>query len=83
MKIISKKQRLEKEAKNLVLCTIPNKHKHCLEKCFHGNPHQKEREKDACHLNKELCTIKGIYKVICKRLTKKQQLEWIKKEMEV
>ena len=78
-----KKQNLEKKAKKLVICNAKKKFIHCVTKCFHGTPHIKETERDAlCHSTKEVCDIQtGIIKVICKPLTKKQQKEWVEKEL--
>jgi len=79
--IITERKRIENKSKKQVLCTRRNKVKHCLTHCFHGIPHEREREKDACHLSTEMCSISGIFKVTCKLLNKKQRVEWIEKEM--
>jgi len=78
-----KLKNLKQSAKNLIICSYRKKSDHCLNNCFHGIPHKIEIERDAkCHTHSEICKIpKGIIKVICRKLNKKQQKEWIEKEL--
>jgi len=56
-----------------MICNAPKKSNHCLTKCGHGVPHDRERERDACHLITELCTAGlGIFKVKCRPATAKE-----------
>jgi len=82
-KLLTKKQRLEQQAKKMMICTATKKKEHCIVQCFHGIPHKKESGREACHLNSEYCDILSprIVKVTCKPLNKKQQKQWIKEEM--
>jgi len=80
---VSKLKDLNKQAKKLIVCSFRKKSNHCLNNCFHGKPHSIEVERDAkCHTNIEVCKIpKGIIRVQCRKLNKKQQQEWVLKEM--
>ena len=62
----------------LIICNAPKKSNHCLKHCFHGVPHEQEREKDACHTHLEFCNGSngGILKVICRSLTKEELKEY-------
>ena len=62
----------------LVICNSKKKNNHCLKHCFHGKPHEQEREKDACHKHLEFCNCGGggIVKVICVPLTKEELKEY-------
>ncbi len=86
MKIITqkiKKKNLELRVAKLVQCNALRKSKHCIIACRHCFPHEKDIGNGGCHQSTEFCTLSlgGIIKVICKKLTKKQQNEWIKKEL--
>ncbi len=86
-KLITKKMKiktLENRVKRLMICTARKKFKHCLTNCFHGTPHEKESERDACHLKSEICKIQpGIVRTTCRHLNMQEKKEWIKKEMSV
>ncbi|MCP4374052.1 MAG: hypothetical protein GY797_38995 [Deltaproteobacteria bacterium] len=79
----SRRKALEKKAKTTMICTGTKGKGHCVTHCFHGIPHEKERERDACHLNSEICDIlkPKLVRVTCKPLNKKQREAWIEKEI--
>ena len=82
IQIITARKQAETSVKRMMICSARKKNRHCLTECFHGIPHEKERERDACHLSQEICKIqKGIIKVTCRHLNAKEKKEWITKEL--
>ncbi len=82
-RIVTKRERLETYIAGVVVCNTPKKSDHCLTQCRHGKFHTKEVGRDGCH-HPEFCSLSlsGIRKVKCKSLTKKEQKEWVKNEVE-
>jgi len=62
-----------------IICSAQNKSDHCLNDCFHGVPHIHERERDGNCKNKSHCSLsnaKRAVSVFCKKLNKKQRMEF-------
>lgn len=83
VKIPTKREILEKKAKQMMICTAPKKKHHCLNHCFHGVPHKKESGRDACHLTSEICQIQkpAIVRITCRHLNAKEQKAWVEQKL--